>query len=70
MVETRIAWNCDFCKKADLTISLAEIIYCNNCKKSYGNRIQDFDVKRNEATLKSVLLAQKEGEMNGIRKNQ
>jgi ribosomal protein L37AE/L43A len=31
-----LGWNCDFCGKAMLTMSLAGIIYCENCHMSYG----------------------------------
>lgn len=34
-----LSWNCDFCGKPCITISLAGIIYCDNCKKSYGEQL-------------------------------
>ncbi len=37
-MEARLSWNCDFCGKAEITMSLAGILYCNNCKKSYGEQ--------------------------------
>lgn len=34
-------WICDFCKKAELSISSRGLIYCRNCKKSYEETIYD-----------------------------
>jgi ribosomal protein L37AE/L43A len=31
-----LSWVCDFCRKTMLVVSAAGIIYCENCKKSYG----------------------------------
>jgi ribosomal protein L37AE/L43A len=33
---------CDFCGKAGLIISRAGIIYCQWCRKSYGESIYDW----------------------------
>jgi ribosomal protein L37AE/L43A len=35
-----VAFNCDFCKKTGLKLSLANILYCPNCQKSYGEQMQ------------------------------
>ena len=34
-----LGWNCDFCGKPALTVSLAGIVYCSACRQSYGQTI-------------------------------
>lgn len=38
-MKAKLSWNCDFCGKPEITISLAGILYCGNCRKSYGEQI-------------------------------
>jgi ribosomal protein L37AE/L43A len=32
----KLCWNCDFCGKPEIIISEAGILYCANCRMSYG----------------------------------
>jgi len=36
----KLCWNCDFCGKPDIIVSLAGTLYCNNCRMSYGENIK------------------------------
>ena len=58
-MEARLGWNCDFCKKAELTISLAGIVYCANCRYSYGEQpFKELEAKCSEEKkeiIKSIL---------------
>lgn len=51
-----LGWNCDFCKKACITMSLAGILYCDNCRMSYGEQphkiLEEKLRKQNEHKLK------------------
>lgn len=35
-MDARLGWNCDFCNKPEITMSLAGILYCANCRYSYN----------------------------------
>ncbi len=39
MFKIHLNWNCDFCGKAMLIISFAGIVYCENCRMSYGETL-------------------------------
>jgi hypothetical protein len=32
-----IAWNCDFCGKCGIAVSMAGTLYCEHCRMSYGD---------------------------------
>jgi len=36
-----IALNCDFCGKAGIEISKANILYCGYCHKSFGKKVRE-----------------------------
>ena len=38
-MRAKLSWNCDFCGKAEIVMSTAGILYCNNCRMSYGENI-------------------------------
>jgi len=58
-MEARFSFNCDFCGKPELTISLAGIVYCQNCKMSYGEQpFKELEAKCSEEKkeiIKSIL---------------
>jgi hypothetical protein len=34
-----LSWNCDFCGKCMITLSQAGVLYCENCRMSYGKQV-------------------------------
>lgn len=37
-MKATLSWNCDFCGKPCIQMSLAGILYCSNCHMSYGEQ--------------------------------
>jgi hypothetical protein len=57
-----LSWNCDFCGKPCLTVSMAGVIYCENCRMSYGESIFGIRWKWRRAGM----MVKVSGEKNGL----
>ena len=55
MVGIAIPWTCDFCGKPGLIVSLAGILYCPWCRKTYGDSIYDKMDKKKLKELQRIL---------------
>lgn len=46
-MEATLGWNCDFCGKPCIVLSSSNVLYCENCKMSYG---EVFEMKESTIT--------------------